>query len=121
MACERHPPICDFVDSWLKPVAGQVLWLSPEEWFVEGHGIVGGMKDLHGVWIPTHAKNRRACVWEPPPVIADVALEECLKAVHKRTDAYHVFLIPRLYSPLWLCMFYKLSDFVLHISPGNVH
>ncbi len=53
-----------------------------------------------------------------PSVIADVALEECLKAVHKRTDADHIFLIPRLYSPFWLRLFYKLSDFVFHISPG---
>ena len=60
-------------------------------------------------------------IWSPPPVIADVALDECMKAVHKQTDAFHVFLIPRLYSPLWSCMFYKLSDFVFHLSPGFRH
>jgi len=54
-------------------------------------------------------------------VIADVALEECLKAVHKRTDAFHIFLIPRLYSPLWLQLFYKLSDFVFRLSPGSCY
>ena len=37
----------------------------------------------------------------PPPIVADVALEECLKAVHKRTDAYQVFVIPKLYFPAW--------------------
>ena len=52
-------------------------------------------------------------------MIADVALEECLKAVHKRTDAFHIFVIPRLYSPLWLRLFYKLSDFVFRLSPGS--
>jgi hypothetical protein len=27
-------------------------------------------------------------IWSPPPVIADVALDECMKAVHKQTDAF---------------------------------
>ena len=58
-------------------------------------------------------------IWSPPLVIADVALEECMKAIHKRTDAIYVFVIPRLYSPLWTCMFYKVSDFVFHLSPGS--
>ena len=37
------------------------------------------------------------------------SLEECMKAMHKRTDAFHIFLIPRLFSPTWLRIFYKLS------------
>jgi hypothetical protein len=57
----------------------------------------------------------------PPPVIADVALEECLKAVHKQMDAYHVFLVPRLHSPLWLHLFYKLFNFVFQLSPDLMH
>ncbi len=83
--------------------------------------IMGRKKDMHGVWIPIHTKNGRAYVRAPPPIVAGFALEECLKAVHKQTDAYHVFLVPRLYSPLWLCMFYKLSNVLFHISPGNLH
>jgi hypothetical protein len=54
-------------------------------------------------------------------VIAEVALEECLKAVHKRTDAYHIIVIPRLFSPRWIRLFYKLADFVFHIPPGSPH
>ncbi len=120
-ACERHPPVRDFVSSWLEPIVGEASWLRPEDWFIKGHGIVGGERYIHGVWIPTQAKNSRAYVWEPPPIIADVALEECLKSIHKQTDAYHVFLIPRLYSPLWLRMFYKISYFMFQLSPGNLH
>jgi len=71
---------------------------------VEGHGIIGGRRDSHGVWIPVHNKNGAVFVWSPPSVIGDVALEECLKSIHKRPDAFHVFLIPRLYSPLWKAM-----------------
>jgi hypothetical protein len=119
---ECHPPIIKFVESWLTPVVGAATWLQPEEWFIEGHGITGGQRDLHRIWIPTHTRNGKAYVLMPPPIIAYVALEECLKAVHKRTDAYHVFLIPRLYPPpLWMQMFYKLSDFIFHLSPGFLH
>jgi hypothetical protein len=119
-ATKRHPPIMDFFKSWLETTSSGVAHVLLErQWFVEWHGIIGGRKDHHGVWMPLHTANGRSYIWAPPPVIADVALEECLKVVHKRTDAYHVFLIPRLYCPLWLCLFYKLSDFVFHVSPGS--
>jgi hypothetical protein len=115
----RHRPLLEFVKSWCDPSMGQPIVLQAEQWFREGHGIEGGEKNQHGIWLPSHARNGRCYIWSPPPVIADVALEECLKAVHKRTDAFHIFLIPRLYSPLWLRMFYKLSDFVFRLSPGS--
>ena len=93
-ATRRSPKIVEFVKSWVPWTCGQLKVLAPEEWFVEGHGIIGGEKDAHGIWIPTHAINGRAYLWSPAPVIAEVALEECLKAVHKRMDAYHIFVIP---------------------------
>lgn len=65
--------------------------------------------------------QRKSLRLDPPPVIADIALEEAMKAIHKRTDAYHIFLIPRLYSPLWLRMLYKVSDVVLKIPAGSRH
>ena len=120
-AVERHTRVLNFVRSWLDPIVGESKHLKPEEWFQEGHGIIGGEKDANGMWIPCHAGNGKAYIWTPPPVIADVALEECAKAVHKRTDAYHVFLIPRLYSPLWMRLLYKLSDFVFKLRPGSQH
>jgi len=120
-AVERHTRLLEFVRSWLDPIVGESKHLKPEEWFQEGHGIIGGEKDANGMWIPRHADNGKGYIWSPPPVIADVALEECAKAVHKRTDAYHVFLIPRLYSPLWMRMLYKLSDFVFKLCPGSQH
>jgi hypothetical protein len=108
-AIDRSPDILEYVRSWtgvkdLKP-------LTPDEWFVEGHGIVSGTKDEHGVWIPKHAVNGRVYLWAPPPVIADAALEECLRATHKRSDAFHVFVLPRLCTPLWSRLFFKLCDF----------
>jgi len=120
-AIERHPGVLEFVRSWLDPIVGESKCLKPEEWFKEGHGIIGGEKDGNGMWIPCHAKDGRAYIWTPPPVVADVALEECAKVIHKRTDAYHIFLIPRLYSPLWMRMLFKVSDFVFKLPPGSRH
>ena len=63
-ALARHPPLLEFVRSWtekpkLKPLTGN-------EWFMEAHGIVGGYKDRHGMWIPKHANNGRLYLWAPP-------------------------------------------------------
>ncbi len=111
----------DFVKTWVELVLGESKVLSSEEWFQEGHRITGGKRESRGIWIPRHAADGKAYIWSPPPVIADVALEECTKAIHKRTDAYHIFLVPQLYSPLWMQMFYKLSDFVFKLPPGLRH
>jgi hypothetical protein len=121
LAIERHPGLLEFVYSWVEPVLGESRVLSTKEWFQEGHGIIGGMRDSSGIWTPQHAADGKAYIWAPPPIIDNVALEECAKAIHKRTDSYHIFLIPQLYSPLWLRMFYKLSDFVFKISPCSRH
>ena len=115
-AVDRHPPLLEWVRGWtgvpsLKP-------LTPEGWFVEGHGIVGGSLDHNGVWLPTYGKGGKVFLWSPPPAIADVALEELLKARHKRTDMVHVLLIPRLMTPRWRRLFHKSCDFSFVVSPG---
>ena len=90
-----------------------------KEWFQEGHGIIGDYRDIHRGWISKHANNGRVYLWAPLPIIADVALEECLKSVQKRPNAYHIFLIPRLFFPAWLRMLYKLADLVFTIPVGS--
>jgi hypothetical protein len=120
-ALERHPGLLNYVKSWVDPVLGTSKNLTTKELFQEGHGITGGEEESKGMWIPRLAADGKAYIQVPPPIIADVALEECAKAIHKKTDAYHIFLIPRLYSPLWMCMFYKLSDIVFKIPPGSRH
>jgi hypothetical protein len=120
-AIEQHPGVLEFVRSRVGPILGGSTVLLPEEWFREGHGIVGGTKDSTGLWIPQHVIDGKVYIWSPPPIIADVALEECAKAIHKRTDAYHIFLIPRLYSPLWMQLLYKVSDFVFQLPPRLTH
>ena len=118
-ACQRHPPLREFVRSWSG--AGDLRPLREEEWFVEGHGIVRGRKDEHGIWIPSHASNGKVYWWDPPPVIANIALEEAMKAKHKRTDTYHIFTIPRLFTPAWTRLFHKFADFVVKLLPGSSH
>jgi hypothetical protein len=99
-ALDRHPGVIDYVKSWLDVSLGSSKLLTPKDWFQEGHGVAGGEKNSIGMWIPKHAENKKAYIWAIPPIIVDIALEECAKAIYKRTDVYHVFLIPRLYSPL---------------------
>jgi hypothetical protein len=116
-AIERHPPLLDWVSSWterpeLKP-------LTPEGWFEEGHGIMGGTLDQHKIWIPNHGDKNGMFLWAPPPPVADAAMEELLKAQHKRTDTFHVVLIPRLMTPQWRRLFNKACDFTFVVSPGS--
>jgi hypothetical protein len=80
--------------------------------------MVGGCLDGRGVWIPSHEPKNGLHLWSPPPAVADVALEELLKARHKRTDTFHVVLIPRLMTPRWRRLFAKACDFTFVVSPG---
>jgi hypothetical protein len=65
-ADQRWPAVVEFVRSWIEPAVGPLKALLPAEWFIEGHGIVGGEKDVRGIWIPSHAETGRAYLWCPP-------------------------------------------------------
>ena len=114
-AIDRHPLLLKWLQSWTTP---DLKPLKPEGWFVEGHGITGGKPDSHKVWIPTHEPSGCTHCWAPPPAAADAALEELAKARHKRTDTYHVIVIPRLMAPRWRRLFNKTCDFSFVVSPG---
>jgi hypothetical protein len=62
---------------------GSSKLLSFKEWFSEDHEIIGREKDPSGMWIPIHAEIGKAYIWAPPPILVDIALEECSKAIHK--------------------------------------
>lgn len=79
----------------------------------------GGKKDTNGVWIPAHVSAGNLFLWAPPPAVADAALEQLLIATHKRTDLFHVVLIPRLMRPLWRRLFHKACDFVFKVEPTH--
>jgi hypothetical protein len=116
-AVERHPPILDWVRTWTdRP---DLVALISEGWYKEGHGIMGGVLDKHKVWIPTHGKKGGLFLWTPPPAVGDAAIEELLKARHKRTDMFHVVMIPCLMTPQWRRLFNKACDFTFVVSPGT--
>lgn len=115
-ATERCPGLLDWVREWTDRPSLQPL--SPEGWFEEGHGIAGGAPDRHGVYIPHHCESNKLFLWSPPPAAADAAFEELLKSRQKRTDLFHVILVPRIMSPRWRRLFNKVVDFSFVVSPG---
>ena len=117
-AVERSPGLVEVVRRWTSIPSLDPL--AVEGWFWDAHGIVGGERDGRGVWIPHHAPGGQVYLWSPPPVLADVALEEALKARHKRQDATHIFLIPELYTPQWTRLFYKMCDLTFRIPAKTV-
>ena len=116
-AIERSPDLLPWIRSWCGHKS--INPLTPAEWFQEGHGIIGGHLDKHGVWMPDHERSNQMHLWAPAPAVADAMLEELLKARHKRTDTYHIVVIPRLMAPRWRRLFHKASDLFFSIDPGN--
>ena len=58
-------------------------------------------------------------VWTPSPCTVDVAVEELCKARHKHHILQHLFLVPRLMSPLWRKQLYKAANLVVTIPFGH--
>jgi hypothetical protein len=116
-AIQRCTDLLPWICSWCGH--SDIEPLTPEGWFQEGHGIIGGHVDKHKVWIPDHEQSGCMHLWAPPPAVADAMLEELLKARHKRTDTYDVVVIPRLMAPRWRRLFFKAVDVHFVIDPGN--
>eukprot|EP00986_Skeletonema_menzelii_P013615 scaffold8081_cov83-Skeletonema_menzelii.AAC.2 len=116
-AMERHEPLLDWIRGWTNDKS--LSPLTPEEWFVKAHGIWGGKINSDGIWMPLHEKKYQVHLWSPPPAVADAALEELLKARHKRSDTYHIITIPRLMTPRWRRLFSKVVDFSCEIPAGS--
>jgi len=112
-------PSLDWIRRWSN--IPELSPLTPEEWFVEAHGICGGGPNADGIRMPTHEKPMQAHLWCPPPAVADAALEELLKARHKRTDTFHIIAIPRLMTPRWRRLYRKACDFNCEIPAGSCH
>ena len=93
--------------------------LTPEGWFEKGHGITGGVPDQNNVWITTHEATGDMHLRAPLPAVADAALKEPLETCHRRTDTFHVMLIPRLRTPRWSHLFNKAYEFSFVVSPGS--
>ena len=85
---------CRTFDPWLLSwMPNNTNILTPEGWFTDGHS--------SGSWI-----------WAPPPAAADYALDQLCIAHHKDPSAFHVFVIPRLFTPQWQKQLIKIADYV---------
>jgi len=60
-ALDRVPKVIDWVRSWTQEPNLQPL--EPEEWFTKGQDMVGGAKNVEGVWIPRFEAGTR--LWVP--------------------------------------------------------
>eukprot|EP00546_Thalassionema_frauenfeldii_P004334 CAMPEP_0178911432 /NCGR_PEP_ID=MMETSP0786-20121207/9695_1 /TAXON_ID=186022 /ORGANISM="Thalassionema frauenfeldii, Strain CCMP 1798" /LENGTH=174 /DNA_ID=CAMNT_0020583885 /DNA_START=984 /DNA_END=1508 /DNA_ORIENTATION=- len=108
---ERSPALENWVRTWS---GSEVIALLPEDWFIRGHDIIGFERDAENLFdIPIIKAG--TFVWSPPPWAALPCLEELRKARIKRHKSLHIVLIPKLATPLWQKMLYKLSDVVLDL------
>ncbi len=93
------PQLLTWIRSWMGQPKLEAL--TPKRWCKEGHGITKGTLGNHKVWIPVHEQKNQLHLWSPQPPVADAALENLLKARYKRTDTFHVMVVPRLMAPRW--------------------
>jgi hypothetical protein len=57
-------------------------------------------------------------IWNPPPALADIALEELDVSRHKWLHLNHVILLPQLMTYAWRTRLSKLCDLVFELPPG---
>ena len=69
--------------------------------------------------MPAHCKKDQMILWASPPAVADATQEELLKARHKRTDLFHVVVIPQLMTLGWWQLFNKVCDYSFIVSPST--
>ena len=111
---ERSHSLKGWVESWLP---SDYKFLSVDEWFTAGHGLVGGAKNHDGVWMPSY--ETFCCVWSPAPAAAFEAAEELNRARHINPDVPHLFLCPRLMTYMWRKSLNKIADSIFYVSPGS--
>ena len=112
-ALTRHPELEQWVSSW---IGSDLITLTPTDWFSRGHDVIGGKVCEDGFWRPLEAAG--AYLWTPPPAAADVALEQLRIARIKRQASTHVFVCPRLMTPIWLKQLHKAADLVFTVPAG---
>ena len=92
----------DDVIQWLKECARRHTWklLKIHKWFDEAF----------------EAGN---FIWDPPPAIADIAVDLMCEARHIRTHTAHIFVCPALMTNRWRKKLGKIADFVFTVPVGS--
>jgi hypothetical protein len=114
-ALDRQPEILNWLKSWVP--FRSLIRLKIEDWYDKGHGLIGGSKDTYGVWMPTEMEEGWL-IWDPPPAIADIAVEQLEESRHKRKHLNHIFVSPRLMTYCWRKKLSKICDVLFEIPPG---
>ena len=103
-AQDRSPDITAWIEGICQGEPGtrrSVKFLTPDDWVCR-------------------LGDRIHYVWMPPPAVADVAVECLAQAIHKRSNALHIFICPRLMTARWNKTIQKASDLSITIPIGTV-
>ena len=101
---------------WIKTWAGNDLEvLTPENWYVRGHDLLGSSHDARSCWRYTEKPGK--LLWVSPLAAADTALEELRKARIKQYVFTHIFVFPGLLTSEWLKQLHKVADCVFELPP----
>ena len=114
-AVKTQPNLFDWIVSWVKTYDPPQL-LSPYDWFIKGHDIVGYERNCDNLAIPRIKSG--TYVWAPPPAVADAAVEQLRIARSKRKDSLHIFVCPKLMKPYWIGQLHKAADIVFEFKAG---
>ena len=116
---------CAGLKTWLQSWVGiDAEFLEPKEWFTRGHDHSIGHWETNldfenDLRMEYPVIRKGVMIWTPSPCTADVAVEDLRKARHKRQISQHLFVVPRLMSPLWRKQLYKAADLVVTIPCGH--
>ena len=116
----RSPSLLRWVRGWILEPTIQPL--TEMQWLWEGHGLKHTpWTNLDGMEFPIRDTKLTTCLWCPAPSIASVALEEIRKSRHKRPDLLHIFICPKLMTPLWRKHLLKTCCLSFYVDCGVPH
>jgi hypothetical protein len=116
---ERSKTLLRWIRSWTSNLGKNkkdLEVLEPDDWFIRGHDITGGISS-GGLYYPTYKSG--IYLWNPPPSVAEIACEEIRKARAKRTSSTHIFICPRLLTPYWRSHLHRSADILFEIPAGG--
>jgi hypothetical protein len=118
-AVERSPKLLQWFRSWTNEF--KLMPLTPKEWLWEGQGLGNDTwENCDKVKFPKRSE-RRLFLWSPPPSIADVAIELLRTSVHRRTDAMHIFVCPKLMVYKWRKTLLRNCSLSFYVDVGPDH
>ena len=116
-AIERSNKLLTWVRTWCGNES--LTPLSPTDWLWRGQGLGKSVwTNCDGLQFPVRSKEK-VFLWSPPPCVADVAIEYLRESIHKRSDAVHIIIIPKLMTYAWRKTLLKMCDCSFYIDAGH--